>query len=234
MTDADSGSAVAGSHRDWIELASTILMAMAAILTAWTGFQAAKWGGVQATSFSQAGAARTESTRFSALADEQRSYDAVSYLNWSNVVFADLRAGDIPDPTEVGGYEPTPGTLSGFQFERFRPEFQPCIEEWVALQPFVTPDAPPSPIQMDCYTLEAEATAADFLHDAEVSASNAGKANQNGDNYVVLTILAALVLFFAALASKLERRRNQLIALGLAAVFFVATMSTVATLPIEI
>ena len=39
-----------------LELAATILMAVAAIMTAWTAFQSTKWGGVQADKFAEAGA----------------------------------------------------------------------------------------------------------------------------------------------------------------------------------
>ena len=44
------------------ELFESILLAIAALLAAWTGFQATKWGGEQANSYSQAGASRVEST----------------------------------------------------------------------------------------------------------------------------------------------------------------------------
>lgn len=48
---------------DRIELAATIVMAAAAILTAWAAFQSSKWSGIQAIELSQANAARIESTR---------------------------------------------------------------------------------------------------------------------------------------------------------------------------
>ena len=58
-----------------LELAATVLLAVAAIMTAWAGFESAKWGGVQATLFSEAGANRTESTRFSTLAGQLAQVD---------------------------------------------------------------------------------------------------------------------------------------------------------------
>jgi len=41
-------------------LLEATLLAVAAILTAWSAFEVTKWGGVQADSYSRAGAARTE------------------------------------------------------------------------------------------------------------------------------------------------------------------------------
>ena len=52
------------------ELLEAIVLSVAAVLAAWTGFQSAKWSGVQANSYSQAGASRVESTKASALAGQ--------------------------------------------------------------------------------------------------------------------------------------------------------------------
>ena len=60
---------------DRVELLATIIMALAAIFTAWAAFQSAKWSGEQATSFSKAGATRTESTRFDTRAGQLTSID---------------------------------------------------------------------------------------------------------------------------------------------------------------
>ena len=64
-----------------LELAATILMAIAAVLTAWTAFQSSKWSGVQAIEFSEAGAARTESTVFSTRAGQQALVDISGFTN---------------------------------------------------------------------------------------------------------------------------------------------------------
>ena len=53
---------------DFISLFAVVLMSLTAVLTAWTGFQSAKWSGVQAIAFSEAAALRTESVRSSNLA----------------------------------------------------------------------------------------------------------------------------------------------------------------------
>lgn len=119
-------------EREVFELLSTILLALAAIATALAGFQSAKWGGVQATNFSQAGAARTESVRFSTLAGQEAQVDITTFLSWLDKVVADIDSGAILEPTAASEYEPTPATLSGFTFARFREEFGPAVDAWLA------------------------------------------------------------------------------------------------------
>ena len=217
-----------------MELAATILMAVAAILTAWTAFQSTKWGGVQANSFSDAGAARTESTRFSTLAGQQAQVDISTFTNWLNVLQADIRAGDVEFPPNAAEYNPAPDTLSGFLFERFREEFRPAVNAWLDTAPFTDPTAPATPFDMPEYELEARQMANDLKAAADESAEKARDANQTSDNYVIMAVAAALVLFFAGLSSKLLRPRNRALTLGLGVVVFVFALVVVITLPIEI
>lgn len=228
------GDLTSAADRDWVELAATILMSIAAILTAWAGFQSAKWSGVQANNFSVAGANRIESSQESLLANEQRSLDITVFLTWLRQAQLDVDVGVIPNPRDVGRYEPTDGSLSGFLYVRLPPRFLPAVEAWLATDPFVDEDSPASPLQMSEYQNPARAKAHEFKAAAESAAEVARTANQNSDNYVTTTIVSALVLFFAALGSKLKYRRNQLVALSIGVVLILATVGAVLTLPIEV
>ena len=57
------------------EVVATIVLAIATLATAWSGYQAARWGGVQSTSYSQAAALRTESVRTSNQAGQLAQID---------------------------------------------------------------------------------------------------------------------------------------------------------------
>jgi hypothetical protein len=59
----------------WIEVVSTVLLALAAVATAWSGYQASRWNGEQARAFSRANASRLEPTRSSNLANAQTEID---------------------------------------------------------------------------------------------------------------------------------------------------------------
>lgn len=231
--DAD-GSIIPRALTDNLELAATIVLAIAAILTAWTAFQSSKWGGVQAIKFSEAGAHRTESTRFSTLAGQQALIDINTFTNWLNSLQSDIRAGEVESPPNAAAYEPTEGTLSGFLFQRFREEFRPAVDAWLDARPFTNPDAPGTPFDMPEYELDASRSAQDLQAAADEASQEARDSNQNSDDYVISAVLAALVLFFAGVSSKLMRPRNRVLLLLLAVVVLAGTVVRVFTLPIEI
>jgi hypothetical protein len=221
-----------GAFTHNLELAATILMAVAAILTAWTAFQSAKWSGVQAIHFSEAGAARTESTVFSTRAGQQAQVDISGFTTWLTTLQNDIRSGDAEVPASAAQYVPT--SLSGFFFDRFRDEFKPAVDAWLDSEPFDDPDAPGTPFEMPEYELEAATMADDLMVDADESGRLARVANQNSDDYVILTVLAAMVLFFAGLSTKLLKTRNTVLALGLAVALLIFDLILVLRLPIEI
>ena len=55
---------------DRIELIATVVLSIAAILTAWSVFQGGEWGGVESFQLAEASAARTESLRADNTANE--------------------------------------------------------------------------------------------------------------------------------------------------------------------
>ena len=61
------------SHQ--VELAAAVLVALATVSSAWCAYQAVRWSGVQTMFYSAANAARTESNRQSAHADQRTAID---------------------------------------------------------------------------------------------------------------------------------------------------------------
>ncbi len=212
-----------------LELVATVFLAIATVLTAWSAFQSAKWNGVQATNFSAANAARTESTRASGLANTQRAVDVDTFIAWVSAVAAErgVEPSDAP-------YRPEPGTESGFLYERFRDEFKPAIEAWLATRPLVDADAPATPFQMPEYQLAADAEAQRLVDESEDRRDEALAANQRSDNYVLLTVVFASVLLFAGVSTKLRGRRAREIVLGLAFLLLAAAAVVLLTFPVEI
>jgi len=213
----------------WMDLALTIIMALAAVGTAWSGFQSAKWSGYQAISFAEAGAARTESAKAATDAGQDRLKDLVAFTSWIGALQEEIIAGTSPRP--AGDYAPNPEEVSGFLYERFRPEFKPAVDAWIATRPMVNANAPATPFDMPEYTLASESTAADLVARAEAATAEAQEDNQRSDNYVFMAVVLALALFFAGVSGRMRTRRSQWILSCAAAVTFIGAAAVILALP---
>lgn len=199
----------------WTEILSAIMLSLVAVFTAWTGYQASQWGGVQSLSFSQASSKRVESTRSSTLAGQQITIDLILFSEW------------------LGAFAYDQDQLAQFYEERFRDEFKPAFEAWVATDPENNPNAPESPFFMPEYVLEAQEKAAEFESEAEILFEEGREANSNADEYVFTTVLLASVLFFAGMTTRFEWQFIRWVLLVFAAFMLVIGLYNVLTLPIE-
>ena len=216
---------------DRIELIATIVLAVATILTAWSGFESGKWGGEQSVNFSEAGAARTESTRADTAGGQLIQIDVAMYIDWVTAISDELNAGTITDAS-LDPYSPAEGTVSGFLYKRFREEFLPAVDAWLATQPMTNDDAPKGPFEMEEYVVAQQVEADRLSVVADEKAAAARTANQNGDNYVLTMVLFASVLYFAGVSSKMNRPRNRVIILGFGVVTLTIGLIILASLPI--
>jgi hypothetical protein len=208
-----------GSARDrflTVEVLATVLLAVAAVATAWSSYQASRWNGEQAKAASRANAARIESTRSSGLASAQTQIDVATFMQWVNAYAL--------DQTE----------LATFYFRRFRAEFKPAVDAWIATRPRRNPDAPLTPFAMPQYRLAANQEAARLEARAETLAANARADVQRATNYVLGVVLFAASLFFAGMSTKLGTPRLRGVLLALGGVLFVGTAIWLATLPISV
>jgi hypothetical protein len=234
--DGDSAEPEVSAERSLdyrFELFESVLLAIAAILTAWSGFQATKWSGVQADSYSQAGAARTESVRESTRAGQLAVVDVDSFTSWVAAVAAAERAGRESGLAEDGSYTPVEGTEAAFLYERFRPEFAAAVEAWLAAGGISDESAPRTPFVMPEYRIAESDRALELEQRAERLAADARQANQDADNYVLMTILFALSLVLIGIGSKMDTIRARLLLDGVAVVALVAATVIVFTFPIE-
>jgi hypothetical protein len=199
-----------------LELFATILLAVAAVATAWSSYQSARWSGIQAIDFSKANAARVESTRSSTEAGQQTQIDVLTFTQWVNA----YAAGDRK--------------LERFYYDRFRSEFKPAVKAWIATKPLKADDAPPVPFVMPQYKLAKNREARKLTEDAVAANADALQSNQRSDNYVLAVVLFAASLFFAGISTKLAEPRQRVALLALGYVFFIGTVAWVVTFPISI
>lgn len=182
----------------WFKIITVIILAIAAVATAWSGYQAARWDGVQSSKYAQASALRVVSARDSTLAGQQRLYDLTAINNW-------LTAYTRGDTALATLYE-----------KSFRPEFKPTFVAWLALDPFKNPHAPAGPLLMPQYKLGLQEKAHQFDAQAEQTFKQGQAANQQSDDYALNAFLLAVVLFLTAIAGRFTWNTVRAIVLALA------------------
>ncbi len=168
------------------EVIVTIVLAFATLATAWSGYQATRWGGVQSTAYSEAGALRVESTRASTQAGQLAQVDVGFFINWINAFAAEDQQ------------------LADFYQDRFRDEFKPAFEAWLATNPINNPDAPATPFSMPEYQLSLVEKANQLEVEAEETFAKGTEANQTSDKYILTTVLLASVLFLGGIATRFK------------------------------
>jgi hypothetical protein len=198
-----------------LELIATVLLALAAVGTAWSGYQAARWNAEQSKAAARGTAARIESAKAAALADSQTQVDVATFTSWVDA-FAQ-------DQTE----------LADFYFKRFRAEFKPAVEAWVATRPRRNPDAPLTPFAMPEYRLQARTDADRLGATAETWTAKARRNVDRSTSYVLGVVLFAAVLFFAGMSTKLRTPNLRRALLGMGLILFVGTFVWLATQPVS-
>ena len=201
---------------DRTELVATVLLSVAAVATAWSGYQATRWNGEQTKASSRTNAIRIEAARAQGLAEAQKQVDVATFIQW-----IDAYAHDETELTE-------------FYETRFRAEFKPAFAAWLATKPLRNPDAPPTPFVMPQYKLAAEEEAARLDAEAEVSAAMVRRNIQRASNYVLGVVLFSISLFFAGTSTRLGDVRLRRIALGVGCTMFVGTVIWLATQPVSV
>jgi hypothetical protein len=202
-------------ERDWVELAAMLLLALAAVATAWSSYQATRWNGEQAKTASRVNKTRFEASRASDLANAQTEVDVATFIQW------------------VDAYAQKETELTSFYRARFREEFKPAFDAWVATRPLKTKGAPPTPFAMPEYKLEAKADAERFDRESEALAASVRRDIQRASNYVLAVVLFAVALFFAGMSTRLGTRGLREAMLVVGWIVFVGAVVWIATSPVS-
>jgi hypothetical protein len=204
------------ARRDRVEIVATLLLALAAVATAWSSYQAARWNGEQAKATASVNKTRIEAARASGLANTQTEVDVATFTQW-----VDARARDETE-------------LEGFYNKRFRREFKPAFNAWIETDPFDNPDAPLTPFAMPQYRLAATVEAERLDAKAEDLSAQARQNIQRSTNYVLAVVLFAASLFFAGMSTKLGAAGPRKVLLAFGCALFLGTLAWVATLPVSV
>ena len=197
-----------------LEVIVAIMMGLVAVATAWSGYQAARWGGEQSTLYSRAGALRTESVRSSSQAFGAIQLDVGLFTQWVNATAQDQQ------------------DLADFYRARFRPEFMPAFEAWLATDPINNEDAPSSPFFMPEYVVSSSVESEELEAEASQAFEQGQTANEQADAYVLTAVLLASVLFFAGIASGFDWPPVQIAVIAVGFVLLVWGLYNLASYPI--
>ncbi len=214
MSEGSGHSAHSFPIRERIELWSAVLLAAATVATAYSAYEATRWGGVQATHFTEAGTARTESVKA-----ESDGYTLVAI---DAEIFSQYIVATAQEDERLKRL---------LRRRLFRNEFEVAYRAWINQRPFSNPQAAKVPFQLPQYKV-AKLEQADHLSDRADELFDAGRdANQTSDEYILATIFFAVVLFFAGLSTKFKSDRIAMGALGFGSIMFFAGLIRLITLP---
>ena len=204
------------SGRNWQELLVTVLLVVAALATSWSSYQATRWNGEQAAAAGRTNGIRIQAARSDGLARSQTQVDVATFIAWAD---ADQRG-----ETKV----------ADFYVQRFRPEFRTAYDAWLALDPFTSPDTPPTPFAMEEYQVAAKSEAERLDAAAESSAADVRLNIQRSSNYVLTIVLYAVVLFFAGMSTRLSDPRLRWAMTIAGCLVLLGALAWVATLPVSL
>jgi hypothetical protein len=185
----------------WLEFIAVVLLSLATLATAWSGYQAALWSGEQSNHYAQASALRVRADGQSVIAGQTHLGDLVLVNGWFNAI-------ESGNPKLAADYQ-----------RRFRPAFQPVFRDWLALHPLTNRRAPPGPTYMPQYDLASATEAAVLNSEADKAYLEGTEAKTNA------------VLFLAAVSLRLDWRPLRIAVLLLGTTMFLGTLVFVATLP---
>jgi hypothetical protein len=168
----------------WVDFASVVLISAATVLTAWCGYEAARWTALQSRLYNESSAQRVTAAADSGRFNTLEVIDVGMFLQY----VGSIAAGRTDE--------------EAFIYRRFRPEMKRAVDAWLATKPRTNPAAPSSPFAMPQYSLRTGRDAARLDALAAADFEKATAANERGDAYVRLTVIFAAVSFLAGISTK--------------------------------
>lgn len=191
-----------------VEILEVVVLAVVAISIAWSGYQAARWDGLQAELYGKASTTRIDADQLLTLGGQQRLLDVSTFNTWIQA--------KVEGRTE----------LAALYVRRFSPQFKVAFDAWIQTDPFTNPSAPPGPSFMPEYVNPQILRGSALNRQASRIFDEGTEARGHADDYVRTTLVLATVLFLLALSQRLKVpnfRTGVLIVAGSLMIFALAT-----------
>jgi hypothetical protein len=170
------------AHDRRVTIIEAALLAVVALLAAWSGYASAKWSTESRLDLARASTARVEANRAAGSDAETLEFDASTFDAWFTAY--------------VAGNEEAMAIAE----RRFRPEFEVAFDAWLATDPASNPDAPPGPTYMPEYERPGVDEAQRLDAEADELYAEGAKAGEVADRYVRITVFLATVLFLVGIS----------------------------------
>jgi hypothetical protein len=196
------------------ELVEAILLAVMALATAWSGYQAARWDAHSTLYYEEANTDQETATQLSTLGGHYLLFDDMTFHAWLQVT-AEGKTG-----------------LATFYVRRFSPPYRIAFDAWLKTDPMHNPKAPSGPAYMPQYHNPQLAQATILNNQALARFEQGTSAIETAEEYVLATVLLATILFVVALRHRFTIARVRTALLALALVLVLYGVVTLATYPI--
>ena len=202
----------ATGHERILSIAEASLLAVVAMLAAWSGYAAAKWSTEASLQLAQASATRTEASRANATALEIRNFDSLTFNAW------------------LGAYTAGNQTVMDATERRFRPEFAVAFDAWMLTDPFGGGTSP-GPTYMPEYEQPQLEQAKELDAQADEHYARGAESAERADGYVRTTVVLATVLFLVGISGHFRLKAARIGLVTVASVILVASIVLLITAP---
>ena len=196
-----------------VSIVEAIVLSLVAVVAAYSGFAAAKWGTESSVSLARASALRTKVNRADLEAMVTRTLDSVSFNAWFTAFVAGHRRGEE------------------LAVNRMRPGYRPAFDAWLATDPAHNPKAPAGPAYMPQYVIPQQQTANLDDRRADAAFTRGEAAGATADKYVRDTVFLATVLFLVGIGSHFTLLQARYGLVGIALCLLVFSVVQLAGLP---
>ena len=202
------------TQKKWIEVISTILLSAATVLSAWCVYQSSQWSGEQYFRIDDETTANQFRLQYEVAGAQRKSAELQLFLEYSSAI-ADSNF-----------------RLAEFLYNRFPGSFKKPFNAWMKLDPYNNPDAPSSPFTMKEYVFLNWKKQKNMKNRPLAFKKAANISDNNSDNYVLLSLILSMVLFFSGMCGVADSRRSQKILLWVASLIFVVAVVFIVTMPV--
>lgn len=213
LKQENEGGQIHRSHPETIEIIEAVILALVAVATAWSGYQAARWDGRRVALYSEANRLRVDAETLATLSGQERIYDNEGFNAWLGATLDGKKA------------------LAQFYERRFRPEYRPAFAAWLATEPFKSKQPLPGPIFMPEYHSAKQERSAALSQQATTMFKRGTDAGDTGDQYVRITVILATVLLVTAIGQRFHVKAVRTVFMIVAGLLLCFPFATLFTLP---